>query len=286
MGEDALSGNTTGSENTAIGAHAMIIGNVFLSQNTAVGHRALRVNASYGNTAVGDRALQNNSSASENTAVGSSALAANTTGANNVAMGRNALSVNTTGANNTAIGTAAGPSAGNTGLTNTTALGSGAEVSASNTIRIGNAAVTAITGQVDFTFPSDRRDKHDIENSDLGLDFIKSLRPVSYRLNGGSERLDYGFIAQEIEEALAGRDTNMITRQNDERGSYLFRSSDLLAPIVKSIQEQQDQIKALTAPPPATIPQMPDWLVALMALAALSVIFASGCVALKFLRKK
>ena len=42
-----------------------------------------------------------------------------------------------------------------------------------------------------------------------------------------------------MEEALGGRETNMITRRNDPDKTYLFRSSDLLAPIVKTMQQQQ-----------------------------------------------
>ncbi|MBK7175261.1 MAG: tail fiber domain-containing protein [Bacteroidales bacterium] len=39
--------------------------------------------------------------------------------------------------------------------------------------------------------------------SDLGLEFINKLNPVSYtRLNDEKQKTEYGFIAQELEETL------------------------------------------------------------------------------------
>ena len=50
---------------------------------------------------------------------------------------------------------------------------------------------------------SDRRLKTDITDTDLGLDFIARLRPVSYHWNSGTDHdLHYGLIAQEAEEAI------------------------------------------------------------------------------------
>lgn len=296
VGMDALGANINGTSNTAVGSRALISNTAGL-ENTAIGMGAMGLTTTGGyNTALGSNALYNNVTGSNNTAIGLytlfantgssnvavggavgspiSALGGNTTGSNNTAVGVAALVNNSSGNSNTAVGNSAGPSTAN--LSNTTAIGNSASVTASNTIRLGNASVTAITGQVDFTFPSDRRDKHDINDVDLGLDFVMGLRPVSYRLNNGSGRLDYGFIAQEVEASLAGRETNMITRQNDERGSYLFRSSDLLSPIVRAVQEQNARIDALG--PPLPVPPMPLWLQLLFAGAALSVIYAAAYV--------
>lgn len=292
IGYQALeSASSTGPFNVGIGTRALEVTGAG-GRNVGLGAHTLRANTTGArNIAIGGgddaatadgAAMRLNTTGGDNVAVGVAALRSNTTGINNTAVGSTAGSIITTGNSNTAVGFNAGPSAGNGGVTNTTAIGNGAVVSANNTIRIGNSSVTAITGQVDFTFPSDRRDKHDIENSDLGLNFVNSLRPVSYRLNGGSGRLDYGFIAQEIEESLAGRDTNMITRQNDERGSYLFRSSDLLAPIVKSVQEQQVQIDGTRQMASAALDAaltrsitLPVWLEGVIAVAAFGVLIAA-----------
>ncbi len=36
----------------------------------------------------------------------------------------------------------------------------------------------------------------------LGLDFIMALRPVEYRMRKGNERVDMGFLAQDVEALL------------------------------------------------------------------------------------
>ena len=197
------------------------------------------------NTAAGYQALTNATDGNNNTAIGYQALLANTTGSDNTAVGHQALSANTTGSQNVAVGYQAGPTVNN--LSNTIALGNGASVTASNTVRVGNSSITAITGQVAFSAPSDMRLKKDIEPADLGLDFIMGLKPVSYRLKQGNGRLDYGFLAQDIEASLDGRITNMITRRNDEMRTYQLRASDLIAPLVKALQEQDATIIRLQA---------------------------------------
>lgn len=246
LGSQALYSVITGTSNVAAGARALY--NATGSDNVAVGTEALYAasgDTGIQNVAAGYRALYANNGAQGNVAIGYLALSANTSGSYNVAVGSNALLNNTTGSNNTAIGFNAGPTS--SGLSNTTAIGYGATVSSSNEIRLGNTSVTTISGQVAWSFPSDRRDKHDIENSDLGLDFLMHLRPVSYRLNNGNGRLDYGFVAQEVEAALGGRQTNMIQIRPDARGSYLFRANDMLSPIVKAMQERQQEIDDLKA---------------------------------------
>ena len=195
------------------------------------------------NTAIGSSALYGTTNGSRNTAIGFETLKSNTTGSDNTAAGYQALLNNTTGSQNIAIGYQAGPST--SGLSNTIALGNGASVTASNKIRVGNTSVTAISGQVAFTATSDMRLKTDIMPSDLGLDFIMKLKPVSYRLKQGNGRLDYGFLAQDIEAALDGRITNMITRREDEMRTYQFRAADLIAPLVKALQEQDATITRL-----------------------------------------
>ena len=60
------------------------------------------------------------------------------------------------------------------------------------------------------------------------------------------KKTEYGFIAQELEAALnnAGASNNGIISKDDE-GMYGVRYNDLLAPMVKAIQEQQEMIKTL-----------------------------------------
>jgi len=104
---------------------------------------------------------------------------------------------------------------------------------------MGNGSITYAGIQVAWSVVSDRRWKSNITPSNLGLAFVSQLNPVSYtRKNDGGQRIEYGFIAQEIEEILneAGvKNAGMITV--DDEGSYELRYNDLLAPMVKAIQE-------------------------------------------------
>jgi hypothetical protein len=124
-------------------------------------------------------------------------------------------------------------------LSNTTAIGYNAQVFASNTIRFGDTNVTSIGGANSWTAASDRRLKTDIADSDLGLGFIMKLHPVSYHLVKGNGRLDYGFIAQDVQAALGDRLTNMASQDADPMQTWRLRYSDLLAPAVAAVQEQQ-----------------------------------------------
>ncbi len=218
----------SGTRNTALGALAMTGGLGTSDYNTAAGYRAMvanangtGVNSSY-NTAIGARALENNGFADNNVAIGYAAFGG------------------TSSNRSTAIGAQT-----NVSGDNSTAIGYGVSVGAANTIRLGNTSITAIEGQVAWTFPSDRRLKKDITPSDLGLDFIMGLKPVSYRLKQGNGRLDYGFLAQDIETSLDGRETNMLIRLDDTMKTYQLRSNDLIAPVVKAIQERQKKIDDL-----------------------------------------
>jgi len=227
----ALNSNTTGWYNTASGNEALRY-NTTGSSNTASGYLALNSNTTgWYNTASGYYALFSNTTGNYNTASGNEALRYNTTGSSNTASGTNALSQNTTGSNNTAIGFQA-----------QTSLATG-----SNQVRIGNSYVTNASIQVAWSTTSDKRWKSDIQNSNLGLNFISKLRPVSYyRNNDESKKTEYGFIAQELEEALnnVGASNNGIISKDDE-GMYGVRYNDLISPMVKAIQEQQEMINIL-----------------------------------------
>jgi hypothetical protein len=213
--------------------------------NAASGFYALRSNTSgYYVTAVGVSALYGNTLGHSNTALGYSALSGNTEGDYNTAVGRSAGNTNATGNNNTFIGYNSDSSVNN--LINATAIGYNAVVDASNKVRIGNDSVTVIEGKVPFTSLSDIRLKKDVADIGQGLEFIKALRPVQYRLKGGNERIDFGFIAQDI-ETLLGADYNVLgIGANGERNLSL-RYTDFIAPMVKAIQEQQGMIEQLKA---------------------------------------
>jgi len=210
------------------------------------------------NTGFGVAALYAATVGNGNTASGSGALGNNTNGTDNTAVGRNAGLSNTTGSRNTLIGSDADANAGV--YTNGTALGNGAVLTASNSIVLGNRSISRIFANVaTITGISDRRRKKDIKalEADLGLDFIEKLQPVSYRFNNGDETERYGFIAQDLEQALPTslHDTieksepehglALIERQNDKDRTYRVSYGELTAPMVKAIQQQQQEIESV-----------------------------------------
>ncbi len=112
-----------------------------------------------------------------------------------------------------------------------------------NVYSLGNAAfrftdVYATNGTINT---SDRREKKDITNSDLGLDFINKLRPVSYRWNTGVDNeVHYGLIAQEAKQALlelrTSQKTSIVTH-DETTDRYGVRYTELISPLIKAIQE-------------------------------------------------
>ena len=238
IGFAAMASNTTGYRNVAVGAGALA-DNTVGEHNTALGPVSLRRNSiGSDNTAVGRSALFENTVGSDNTAVGRWALLENTEGANNTAVGSYALQKFQTGTNNTALGF--GADLYEDGLSNATVIGYMAVVDDSNKVRIGNAQVTVIEGQVPFTSSSDERLKESIEPISEGLDLINDLSPVSYkRKNDESGSVEMGLLAQDVESTLRKHgisDSGMI-HQASEDGFMSLRYNDLFAPMIRAIQQ-------------------------------------------------
>ncbi len=182
--------------------------------------------------------------ATTNTASGVDSLYSNTTGHYNTAIGLYAGYGNTTGSTNTFLGAYSDAAADN--LTNATAIGYGAIVDASNHVRIGNGSVTQIGGNVAWSNLSDARAKSDIRDLDLGLDFVLALRPVSFTMKQGNGRTDMGFLAQDV-EAVLGDGYSVLGIGGDKDRTLSLRYTDLIAPMVKAIQEQQRTIQGQQA---------------------------------------
>ena len=231
--------------------------------NTANGVQALYSNTTgNSNTANGYRALFRNSTGFENTANGERALYSNTTGSSNIANGYEALYVNTTGYNNTALGWRAGSTV--TTGSNLTLVGHDAEptsASATNQITLGDASVASLRCAVTtITSLSDARDKKNIQDLSLGLDFISKLKPRQFNwdkrewyknnISDGSKMQQAptaGFIAQELDEAQTTQNTkwlNLVLKDNPEK--IEATPGNLLPIMVKAIQELNKQNKELT----------------------------------------
>ncbi|NOS84833.1 MAG: hypothetical protein HOP31_06815 [Ignavibacteria bacterium] len=247
-GTNSLLYNTTGSFNAAFGSFALQ-SNTTSERNSAFGYQSLTNNTGERNSAFGYQSLSSNTTGVWNSGFGYQSLNMNTGGVVNSAFGYSSLFSNTTGSNNSAFGYLSLSS--NTTGTNNTGIGYNAQVpsgTANNQVRIGNTSVTYAGVQVAWTITSDRRWKSNILNSNLGLSFISKLRPVSYtRNNDESGKNEYGFIAQEIEEVLKSEgveNTGMLTVTDE--GEYQLRYNDLIAPMIKAIQElksENDELK-------------------------------------------
>jgi hypothetical protein len=102
---------------------------------------------------------------------------------------------------------------------------------------------------------SDRKEKTDIVNSDLGLSFVKSLSPKSFKRQGGT-RTHYGLVAQDVETVITGLGKTLtdfagVTKADvseEKDGShyrYGLRYEEMLAPVIKAIQELEARLEAL-----------------------------------------
>mgnify|MGYP003134792008 CR=1 FL=1 len=102
---------------------------------------------------------------------------------------------------------------------------------------------------------SDRNEKENIVATDLGLAFVNKLSPKSFKRKG-KNRTHYGFIAQDIEQIITdlGKTTTQfapliksdVSEEKDgSKYSYGLRYDELLAPIVKAIQELAVKVAAL-----------------------------------------
>jgi hypothetical protein len=243
-GYQSLVSNKTGTDNTASGSNSLF-SNTTGSFNTASGTNSLFSNTTGNyNTASGSISLYFNTTGYRNTASGYYSLYSNTTGYQNTASGYNAGFTNTTGVNNTFLGT--GTDAATNNLYDATAVGFGAIVDASYHVRIGDTNVTQIGGQVAWSNLSDARHKENIRDLDLGLDFVLQLRPVSFTMKQGNGRTDMGFLAQDV-EAVLGDDYNVLGIGGDQDRTLSLRGTDLIAPMVKAIQEQDATIKVQQA---------------------------------------
>jgi hypothetical protein len=145
---------------------------------------------------------------------------------------------------------------------NNTIIGYNAEASSaivSNEITLGNSSVTTLRCQVaTITALSDARDKKNIRDLPLGLDFLMSVRPRLFnwdrrewydgKADGSKmqENPTAGFIAQELDEAQTKEHAewlNLVLKSNPDR--LEATPGNLLPIMVKAIQELKIRNEAL-----------------------------------------
>jgi len=232
IGQNALAGNSPGqqsSDNVAIGQNAMgnYIGS-FLTPPNQNGH---------GNTCVGTSA-GNEISGNDNVCYGKQA-GQRISGFQNTAIGFDAMFgfPAQSGTNNTCLGATAATST----------------QSVSNEITLGNSAITTLRCQVtSITSLSDARDKKDVEDANIGLDFINDLRPVKFvwdtRDGAKKDIKEVGFIAQELDEVQQKHGVEdhlqLVLKNNPDK---LEASQGKLIPIlvqaIKDLKKEIDELK-------------------------------------------
>lgn len=256
IGTESMSYAIQNSENSALG-YASLRGGGF--RNVAVGNYALynitanpvelRISpeTSKENVAVGYRSSENNQNGSGNVAIGAESLQYSASGSYNIAIGHGALKYFDNGINFNA--------------NNAIAIGASATVSASSQIKLGNTLHTTVTyGAIENT--ADERDKADIVNTALGLDFIKALRPVDFKWNyredyetftspGSNKKrskVHHGLIAQEVKQAadslgkaFGGYNDLSVSGNVDMK---MLGYQEFIPPIIKSIQQVDTRLIA------------------------------------------
>lgn len=227
------------------------------------------------NTVIGYNALGSaGSSAGNQTVVGESA-GITSTGGNNTLIGTRSGYNLTNGTSNVFIGQNAGRTlisgSNNTSTTNSIAVGFATQVSGDNQVQLGNSATTTyVYGTVQNR--SDLRDKADVRDTELGLDFIEALRPVDYRWDmredyvehdeegnvvavhdrDGSKKRDrfhHGLVAQEVAQVLEQQGVDFGGLQDHARDGgadvLSIGYDELIGPLIRAVQQLSARVAEL-----------------------------------------
>lgn len=96
---------------------------------------------------------------------------------------------------------------------------------------------------------SDLNKKNNIVSCDLGIDFLDTLRPVSFTYTDNPDKVFYGFVAQEVKEALE-QDNKLPERYGlwtEEQDTQYLSLQELISPLVKSLQEVHARLRQVEA---------------------------------------
>jgi hypothetical protein len=278
---------TSGATNTIMGHRA----GQYLSNNSSciiIGYNAApNLNSSYGtgngNVIVGNNSFYSNLG-SNNTILGNNTginmnFADGSASANNVLIGANTLATQSTATNRCTFVGQASMNTWDGDITNSSSLGYLTNVTGNNQVQLGNDFTTTyVYGTVQNR--SDARDKADIRDTQLGLDFIEALRPVDFRWDyresyvdfiesedeegkdtstrvenpqdGSRKRTRYhhGLIAQEVKEVLDAKGIDFGGYQDHSvaggKDVLTIGYDELVGPLIKAVQELSIQVKALS----------------------------------------
>ena len=295
---------TTTSNNTIIGSNNTFTAGsnqntVLIGSNSKCGNASVSVGSSSfcgdASVSIGYTTGKSAMSGGYNVIIGNTCGNSLTSGNGNCLVGSNNSQSITTGLQNTIIGisSGAGSNAITTGSNNTicgyysdTGVGTYSNVgvfgsnirgivSGSNQVQIGDSATTVYTYAT--ATRSDARDKTDIQDSTLGLDFINQLKPRQFRWDYREDykidcidenqnitttilskdgtkkrnRLHCGLIAQEVKSTMDNLGLDFAGYQDHKvngGGDVLtINYNELISPLIKAVQELSAKVKALEA---------------------------------------
>ena len=285
FGVNSLISNTTGSSNSAFGYQSLYL-NTIGTSNSAFGYQSLYSNTTgNNNSAFGVNSLYSNTTGSSNSAFGISSLNSNTTGFRNSAFGENSLISNTIGFNNSAFGmnslnantigsynSAFGENSGSSiiGGSYNLCLGYNSQTSSATSngqVVLGDANISIIRCNVtSISSLSDERDKINIKDTSVGLDFINSIQVREFNWDRrecyltddnnditkvvkdgskASNKISMGFIAQELKSAQEKFEVEYLNLVHEENPDKMEATPGNLLPVmVKAIQELSLKIDA------------------------------------------
>jgi len=251
IGYEAGYSNSSGTYNIGIGYKANY-SKTTNGQNIGLGYEAGTSNTGAGNVAIGFRSGYGTGAGSSTITIGSFAGSRNSLGSGNVVLGHQSYDGSGAGDYNTIIGYEAGRTL--TTGENNVLIGKGATPSAvdvDNEVNLYNGSVVArFQGAASaWSFVSDARDKKDIEDLELGLDFIDKLKPRKFKWDLRDSEVDKnkessGFIAQEIKEVLDEINadyTGIVDTNNPEQ--YTVSQANIIPMLVKAIQELREEVR-------------------------------------------
>jgi hypothetical protein len=246
LGTGALAAETTGSSNTALGTGALCAQSG-AGQNTGVGFGAGNsLTTGQANTLVGAIAGDNLTGGGCNVLVGVNAGLALTTANNNVMIGTNAGCLATT-ASNVFVGTGAGSNVttGSCVVVVGNGLASSAVVNNEVTLWAGTAFQRFSQAANAWTSVSDVRRKENIEDLELGLDFVSKVpaRKFDWKETGIHSS---GFIAQELETVIEEFDADylgLVSTADPE--CHTVAPTALIPVLVNAIKELKAEVEEL-----------------------------------------
>ena len=266
IGGNAGDAITDGNNNVAIGSDALGA-NVQGDRNVAIGYEALfnanpSGDADTQNTAVGYQAGYNLTTGTDNTLIGTHVASGDSiTGTNNTCVGAVAGHALTSGSNNLLLGHDAGRSTSPSGNLNT----------GSNAVVLGDDNITSLFCADTSISSSDSRDKADVTDFNIGLNWVKDLRPVTYKWDKrtwyGTEEQPYGtpdgskkqskvhlgFLAQEVLEVEKANgfgdsaDTMLTCNITEDGQRYGMKYERLVPVLVNALKELSAKNDALEA---------------------------------------